>query len=193
MQKRSKLMIALIILSLILMGCSSTPVKTTSLEEKEKQRIEQQEVALKKYALDHGITDAVVMTSFDDFADKFTFQLQSKYQGKKIVFYSTVIDIYQEDDKYYLALDQWLEYTIFTLECDKAIIDNLLKSNLKYDEYGSDEIIVIANIDSIKRMNYKISANGDSQSGYDLHLNSNNLTEMKGKCLNAEVSKPAIP
>jgi hypothetical protein len=89
------------------MGCSSTPVKTISPEEKEKQRIEQQEAALKKYALDQGITDAVVVTSFDDFADKFTFQLQSKYQGKKIVFYSTVIDIYQEDAKSYLALDQW--------------------------------------------------------------------------------------
>jgi len=187
-KKRSILMIVLIILSLKLTGCSS-PAETTSSEEKEKQRIEQQEAALKKYALDHGTTDAVVMTSFDDFADKFTFQLQSKYQGKKIVFYSTVIDIYQEDDKSYLALNQWLENNIFTLECDKAIIDNLLKSNLTYDDYGSDEIIVIANIDSIKRMNYKISANGDSQSGYDLYLEGNNLTEIKGKCLNAEISK----
>ncbi|OLN27511.1 hypothetical protein [Desulfosporosinus metallidurans] len=189
MKKRSRLMIFLIILSLILMGCSSTPVKTTSSEEKEKQRIEQQEVALKKYALDHGITDAVVMTSFDDFADKFTFQLQSKYQGKKIVFYSTVIDIYQEDGKSYLALDQSLEDTIFTLECDKAIIDNLLKSNLKYDEYGSDEIILTANIDSIKRMHYRIRANGDSQEGYDLDIDTDNLTEIKGKCLNAEIWK----
>lgn len=171
------------------MGCSSTSVKTTSSEEKEKQRIEQQEATLKKYALDHGVTDAVVMTSFDDFANKFTFQLQSKYQGKKIVFYSTVIDIYQEEDKYYLALEQWLEDNIFTLECDKSIVDNLLKSNLKHDEYGSNEIIVIANIDSIKRMNYGASANGDSESGYDLHLNSNNLTEIRGKCMNAEISK----
>lgn len=182
-------MIVSIILSLILMGCSSTSVKTTSPEEKEKQKIEQQGVALKKYALDHGTTDAVVMTSFDDFVDKFTFQLQSKYQGKKIVCYSTVIDIYQEDDKCYLALDQWLEDTVFTLECDKAIIDNLLKSNLTYDEYGSDEIIVIANIESIKRMNYKIRANGDSQSGYDLYLDGHTLTEIKGKCLNAEILK----
>jgi len=179
-------MIALIIFSQILMGCSSTPVNTTSSEVKEKQRIQQQEVDLKKYALDHGVTDAVVMTSFDDFADKFTLQLQSKYQGKKVVFYSTVRDIYQEDDKSYLALE---EDTVFTLECDKAIIDNLLKSNLTYDEYGSDKIIVTANIDSIKRMHYYISANGDSESGYDLDIDSNNLTEMKGKCLSAEVLK----
>jgi len=187
-KKRSILLIVLIILSLKLTGCSS-PVETTSSEEKEKQRIEQQEATLKKYALDHGITDAIVMTSFDDFADKFTFQLQSKYQGKKIVCYSTVIDIYQEEGKSYLALDQWLEDTIFTLECDKAIIDNLLNSNLKYDEYGSDEIILIANIDSVKRMSYEIRTIGDSQSGYDLYLDSNNLTEMKGKCLNAEIWK----
>jgi hypothetical protein len=86
-----------------------------------------------------------------------------------------------------------VEDTIFTLECDKAIIDSLLKSNLMYDAYGDDEIIVIANIDSIKRMHYKITANGDSQSGYDLSIDNNNLTEMKGKCLNAENSKSAIP
>lgn len=186
--KKRLILIIVLILSLKLTGCSS-PAETTSSEEKEKQRIEQQEATLKKFALDHGITDALVMTSFDDFADKFTFQLQSKYQGKKIVFYSTVIDIYQEEGKSYLALDQWLEDTIFTLECDKDIIDNLLNSNLKYDEYGSDEIILIANIDSIKRMGYEINANGDSQSGYDLYLESNNVTEIKGKCLNAEISK----
>ena len=188
-KKASIITVVLLFTLLLLIGCSSTSQNTITQEEKEKQETEKMKTELQNYAQSHNINDANVMF-FNDFNNEFTIKLQSKYQGKNIVFYSNVSDIYKENGKNYIVLNQWFEDCIFILECSDSTVEAILYSGLTYDSYGygNEEVIVLANIETIERIHYKVSASGNNVDGYEVYLDNNNVTEIKGKCIAIKIS-----
>lgn len=188
-KKTSIIILVLLMIAVSLTGCSLSSQDTITQEEKEKQELERQKIELQNYAKSNGLNDAIT-SPFDDFNNEFTITLQSKYQGKYIVFYSAVSDIYKENGRNYLVLNQWLDDCILILECPDDILKSIL-DDLTYDSYayGNEEVIVLASIETVRRMHYEIDASGGPENGYELYLENNNVTEIRGKCIAIKITK----
>ncbi len=192
MKKYMIFFICLLFMLNLLSGCKSTSDEI-SQEEKEvielQKEKEQSDQDLKDFAIVNGIIDAQI---FDyDLENSYTMDAQQKYQGKNVVFYSSINDIYIENERYYLICSDFYNNIIIILECDKDII-SYIRTKTTYNKYNweNDEFKVIANIESIKGLQLMLAADsytGDPEDGYYVYLEDyREGFEVKGRCIALE-------
>ena len=186
------------ILVFSLIGCSS-PKSYFSDYEKAREEEFQQEREIRSAELENlasksGVDHAIIIP--DGFSpDDFTINLNSEFQGKNIVLYLYVSDIYESNGKTYALLYSnpflFFEHYIFVLECSNETIESLFDNGLTYNSFSVhwDRVKVIANVENITPMRYTVKTSGSLEEGYRIYLNNDTpIVEIKGKCIAMEMA-----
>ena len=99
--------------------------------------------------------------------------------GKPIVLYGFLDDVARRDDKYYLYLDDYSLSLLFVLECDVAVVRNIIANRESYLAMN-----VIAKIDSVEKAQFSIKS-GSKNDEYTapVEIDSSTMFIAHGRCL----------
>jgi cyclopropane fatty-acyl-phospholipid synthase-like methyltransferase len=134
-----KYLISLIIAGIFITSCTSSSEENrrryNQFKEKQEQKLK---TIAKKY-------NAIYTEPYStNWSGKYTYQVQEKFVGKKIIFEAKLVDIVKYDNVYQLQFgDNYISNTTFFFESTYKTIKKIVK-------YDSKDFIVVATVKSIK-------------------------------------------
>ena len=135
------------ILSIIIYGCSPSDQNESRVYKqfndipiKEKKQTSKAEEIAEKY-------NAIFAKPYSkDWSRKYTYEVQEKFKGKKVIFEARLVDIYKTDNGYQLQFgNDFISNTTFFLTSTYDVVSEISKS---YTD--SKSLIVVATIKSIR-------------------------------------------
>jgi|APSaa5957512493_1039668.scaffolds.fasta_scaffold62274_1 hypothetical protein len=138
-------LISIFVLSVTLFSCSSSEQEDNKRLRQFNEKIKQEdETQLHIKEVANKYSAIYVKPYSEDWSKKYTFELQDKFQNKKIIFNSKLVDISKVGNEFQLVFgNDYFSSTMFFLSSTRDVVNKIIKSK-------ENQFLVIASIKSIR-------------------------------------------